>query len=386
MDFFGYRRPDGKAGIRNHVLILPSSVCSSETCRIVSECVKGVIYVPNTGGCGEVDQNLKITEDMYSGLAANPNVYGAIVIGLGCESNNPYHFCDIIRTKTNKPLECLVIQEEGGTINTIQKAVKLASEMVQQASQQKKEPIHASELLIGIECGGSDATSGLAANPAVGEASNRIIDLGGSTIMSETSEFIGAEHILSKRAATKEIHNQIISMCQKLEEHFALAGQNLRTGQPSIGNKEGGLSTIEEKSLGCIHKGGTRPIVEVVEYANIPTKKGAIVMDTSGFDMASVPAKVAAGCQIIVFTTGRGTPTGNIIAPVLKITGNPDTFKGMKDNIDLDASGILDGKVTIGEMGGRIVEEILLIANGKITKAEAFGFNEMSIQRTCKYV
>ena len=256
MNFMGYRRPDGKAGIRNKVLILPTCVCSSETCRIVADQVEGAVYVSNQAGCSEVEQNLKICYDMYSGFAANPNIYATVLVGLGCEGCTPDKMADAIRVKTNKPLEVVVIQDEGGTVNAINKAVKAARKFVQEASLVKKEEIPLSELFIGLECGGSDATSGLAANPVVGKVSDMVVDNGGSAVMSETTEFIGAEHILAKRAATPEIKKQIIGICKDLEEHLANVNQNLRTGQPTPGNKEGGISTIEEKSLGCIYKGG----------------------------------------------------------------------------------------------------------------------------------
>ena len=386
MNFMGYRRPDGKAGIRNKVLILPTCVCSSETCRIVADQVEGAVYVSNQAGCSEVEQNLKICYDMYSGFAANPNIYATVLVGLGCEGCTPDKMADAIREKTNKPLEVVVIQDEGGTVNAINKAVKAARKFVQEASLVKKEEIPLSELFIGLECGGSDATSGLAANPVVGKVSDMVVDNGGSAVMSETTEFIGAEHILAKRAATPEIKKQIIGICKDLEEHLANVNQNLRTGQPTPGNKEGGISTIEEKSLGCIYKGGTRPIMEVLEYAQMPTKKGALIMDTPGFDVASVTAMVAGGCQLIIFTTGRGTPTGNIIAPVIKVTGNAKTYANMKDNIDFDASVVLTGEKTIDQRGEELFNEMLEVANGKVTKAEAFGFNECSMQRICKFI
>lgn len=386
MNFMGYGRPDGRVGIRNKVLILPTCVCSAETCRIVSEQVEGTIYVGNTAGCSEVEENLQICTDMYSGFAANPNIFGTVMIGLGCEGCTPDIVKDAILSKTNKPLEVFVIQDEGGTVNTINKAVKAARKMVQDASLVSKKEYPVSKLFLGLECGGSDATSGLAANPVVGKVSDMLVDLGGSAVMSETTEFIGAEHILAKRAATPEIKKQIIGICKDLEDHLANVNQNLRTGQPTPGNKDGGISTIEEKSLGCIYKGGSRPIVEVLKYAQMPTKQGALIMDTPGFDVASVTAMVAGGCQAIIFTTGRGTPTGNIIAPVIKITGNSKTYTRMIDNIDFDASVVIDGKMTIDQCGEELFNEFMEVANGKVTKAEAFGFNECSMQRICKFI
>ena len=386
MKFRGYKRPDGKIGIRNKVLILPTCSCASETCRIIAQQIEGAVNIINQDGCAEVKGNEEITQEVLSGFAANPNVYGTILIGLGCENNSVESMKKIILSKTNKPLETLVIQEEGGTINTINKAIKLARKMVEEASLIKKEEYPISELTLGIECGGSDSTSGLAANPVVGKLSDFIIDNGGSTIMSETTEFIGAEHILARRGINKEVQQKIIQICKDLEEHLARVNQDLRTGQPTPGNKEGGLSTIEEKSLGCIYKGGTRPIVEVIDYAKLPSKKGAIVMDTPGYDIASVSAMIAGGCQIIAFTTGRGTPTGHALAPVVKITGNKETFNKMFDNMDIDVSDVILGKTSIEEASKNLFNEILEICNGKKTKAEIFGFSDIAINRICKYI
>lgn len=243
-----------------------------------------------------------------------------------------------------------------------------------------------SEFLMGIECGGSDATSGIASNPAVGNLSDRLIDLGASTIMSESIEWIGGEHVLARRAASPEIHDQIIKICEDYERHLLTAGQDCRAGQPTPGNKAGGLSTLDEKSLGCIRKGGTRPIVEVLEQAARPTKRGAIVMDTAGYDISSVTSMAAAGCQAIIFTTGRGTPTGNAIVPVLKVTANEHTFSWMEDNMDVDLSAIIRGEWSLEESGARLLEKIHAVANGHLTKAEAYGFSDIAVDHVCRFV
>ena len=240
--------------------------------------------------------------------------------------------------------------------------------------------------MLGIECGGSDTTSGFAANPVVGYVSDMLVDMGASTIMSETTEFIGAEHILAKRGVNQKVREQIIEICRDLEDHLANVNQDLRTGQPTPGNKEGGLSTIEEKSLGCIYKGGTRPIMEVVKYAEIPTQKGAIVMDTPGYDIASVSAMIAGGCQIIAFTTGRGTPTGHALAPVVKLTGNKETYTKLIDNMDFDVSDVTLGKKSIEESAKELFNELIEVSNGKLTKSEIYGFCDVAINRICKYI
>jgi len=386
MNFLGYRRPDGKVGIRNHVLILPTCACSSETCRMVTMQVQGTISIINQNGCAQVEDDLEITKQVVAGLAANPNVYGTVLIGLGCENAQPNDMEALILSKTNKPLKKLVIQEEGGTTATIKKAVEYALQMIEDASRVQREEFPLSELIVGTNCGGSDPTSGLAANPVVGNLSDRLVDLGSTSILCETTEFIGAEHILAKQAATPEIAKQIYHIIERYEDHLTNVGQSLRNGNPSPGNKAGGITTLEEKSLGCIHKGGHRPIVEVFDYAVCPTKKGLVIMDTPGYDIASVTGIAAGGAQVMVFTTGRGTPTGNAIMPVFKMTGNKSTYESMKDNMDFDASPVIRSEKTVEEMGAELLQDVIDVANGKIVKAEALGFNDIAISRLCNYV
>ncbi len=386
MNFWGYKRPDKKVGIRNHVLILPTCACSSETCRMVAMQVKGTINISNQNGCAQVEDDLAITKQVLAGLAANPNVYGTVLIGLGCENAQAKDMEKLICSKTNKPLKTLIIQEEGGTISTIRKAVEYAQQMVEAASALKKEQFPIAELIVGTNCGGSDPTSGLAANPVVGNLSDQLVDLGSTSILCETTEFIGAEHILAKQADTPQIAQQIYDIIKRYEDHLANVGQSLRNGNPSPGNKEGGITTLEEKSLGCIHKGGHRPIVEVLDYAQCPTKKGLVIMDTPGYDIASVTGVAAGGAQVMVFTTGRGTPTGNPIIPVIKITANQSTYEKMKDNMDFDASSVIRSEKSIDEMGAELLKEVLAVANGRAVKAEVLGFNEIAISRLCNYV
>lgn len=386
MQFLGYKREDGRVGVRNYVLILPGCACASETCRLVAAQVKGTKNVIINVGCSDVKANTDMNQRVLTGFALNPNIYGVIVIGLGCETVGHRELAAKIRAETKKPVVSFGIQETGGTVATTALAVKAAREMVAEASQVHREPCELSDLFVAIECGGSDATSGIASNPAVGDMSDRIVDAGGTTMMSETIEFVGAEHVLARRGATPEIHDQIIRICEEYEKHLAGVGQDCRTGQPTTGNKAGGLSTIEEKSLGCIHKGGTRPVVEVLEEAARPTKKGALIMDTPGYDISSVTSMVAGGATVVVFTTGRGTPTGHALAPVIKVTGNRETASRMVDNMDIDVSGILEGDITISEAGQKILEEVVAVASGKTTKAEAFGFSDIAVDHVCRFI
>lgn len=380
MKFKGYKRKDGSTGIRNKVLILPTVACSAETAKIISNQVGGTVTVCNQLGCGQIGKDAQRTIDILIGTGKNPNIYGVIVVGLGCETAQAEIVAEGIR-KSNKPVETVVIQEEGGTLKAINKGVQCAMKMVQEASRQEKVECDVSELVVAIECGGSDPTSGIASNPAVGKASDIVIQNGGTSILSETTEFIGAEHVLKDNAINEKVGNEILHIVKRLEDSVRERGANLRGGNPSPGNIKGGISTIEEKSLGCIYKGGTSPVVEVVDYGIKPSKKGLVVMDSPGMDVDSVIGMVASGAQICLFTTGRGTPLGNSIVPVIKITGNPQTYGKMKDNIDINAGEILNGNITLQEMGEVIYKEILEVADGKLTTAEIFGFAEFAIWR-----
>ena len=386
MQFWGYKRKEGRAGLRNHVLILPACACGSESARVVASQVRGAVNIVFNTGCSDVAANTAMSQKVLTGFACNPNVYGVVIIGLGCETVPHKELREKIQSMTGKPVVSFGIQEEGGTLRTIEKAVRAARDMAAEAAMQQKELCDISELLLGIECGGSDATSGIASNPAVGELSDLLVDLGASTMMSESIEWIGAEHIVARRGATPKIHNQIIQMCKDYEEHLKAAGQDCRAGQPTPGNKAGGLSTLDEKSLGCIRKGGTRPIVEVLEQGERPTKTGAVVMDTAGYDISSVTSMVAGGCNAVIFTTGRGTPTGNAIVPVIKVTANASTYQKMEDNMDVDLSGIIKGTSTIKESGEELLKFVHDICNGKMTKAEAYGFSDIAVDHVCRFV
>ena len=386
MTFYGYRRTDGRVGVRNKVLILPASVCASDTTRIIAQQVVGSVTFNNQLGCSQVASDQQYTMDVMAGYAANPNIYGTVVVSLGCENCQMDLVVKAIQERTNKPIKQVIIQEAGGTLKAVDMAVRYAKEMVAEASLLQKEEFPLSELIIGTECGGSDPTSGLAANVLIGQLSDLIVAEGGTSILSETTEFIGAEHILARRAATPEVHDRIFEIVHRYEKALQLVGEEIREGNPAPGNKAGGITTLEEKSLGCIHKGGHSPIMEVYDYAKqVAPRSGLVIMDTPGNDSSSVAAMVAGGAQVVVFSTGRGTPTGNPIAPVIKITGNRITFAKMEDNIDVDASPLIYGG-DLQEMGDDLLKLVSEVASGRQTKAESLGYTEMSIARVCNFV
>lgn len=381
MKLMGFKRENGTYGIRNHLVILPASVCASETAVKISHMVPGSVALPHQHGCCQVGDDLKLTINTLIGLGKNANVGAVLVVGLGCEGVQPSEVVKEI-SKTGKRVEEVIIQKSGGTLGAIQEGARIASEMARELSQEERVQFDMSELILALECGGSDPTSGIASNPSAGAASDLLIEKGGSSILSETTELIGAEHLLAKRCVNETVSQKLLKIVRDTEDRAIAMGTDLRSGQPTPGNKEGGLTTIEEKSLGCIYKAGKSPVVEVLDYAEpVGNAKGLYVMDTPGQDIDSITGMLAGGAQIVVFTTGRGTPTGAPIAPVIKITGNSSTYNKMKINIDINAGRIIDGEASINEIGKEIFDEMIKVANGKMTKAESLGHKEFGIYK-----
>jgi len=318
---------------------------------------------------------------VFGGFGSHPNVGAVLLIRLGCETTNAEAIAEQI-AGSGKPVEVLTIQEDGGTYRTAEKGIRIARKFVHELAQLEREPCPVGELMIATECGGSDASSGISANPATGAASDRIVQEGGTVILSETSEIVGAEEILAERAVDDRVRADLLRIVARAERSLAFSVPEADGVYVSPGNMEGGLTTIEEKSLGCIHKAGTSSLVEVVDYAVRPTKKGLIVMDTPGYDVRSITGMIAGGTQIAVFTTGRGTPTGCPIAPVIKVCTNTATYKKMPDDIDLNAGTILEGQESIRDVGERIFDLVLRVASGALTKGEQWSTQEFAIAST----
>lgn len=380
MKLYGYVRQDGKIGFRNHVLVIPSVICATETALRIAQSVNGAVALYNQHGCVQLEFDLRITMRTLIGLGKNPNVASVLVVSLGCESASPEKIADEI-AKTGKRTELVKIQDLGGTLKTVEKGVRLAKEMVEGASRIKKEEVNFRDVVLAIECGGSDITSGIVANPVSGYVADKVVDLGGTVIFSETPEMIGAEHTLAKRAISKEVADEIYKIVSRWEKKAIEAGVDMRGTNPTPGNIRGGITTIEEKSLGAIIKGGTKPIQGVLEYGEQPSNKGLYIMDTPGQDVESMVGMVAGGAQIILFTTGLGTPTGNPIAPVIKITGNPRTYAKMKDNTDFNAGTIIEGAETIEQAGKKLFNLMVEVLNGKLTKAEVLSHREFGLHK-----
>ncbi len=378
MKLEGYRRSDGSVGIRNHILVIPTVICASKVAEEIASHVDKAIYLPNQHGCNHLDIDLKHVTNTLIGMGENPNVAAVLFIGLGCETIPTKHVAEEVR-KSGKDTECLIIQEEGGTLRTEEKGIRVLEDMTQKVGNIERKEIDISDITIAIECGGSDTTSGIAANPVAGYVADKVISEGGSVIFSETTELIGAENILAERAVTERVKDKLLKSVKDCEKRALLFDRDIRGVNPTPGNIQGGISTIEEKSLGAVYKAGTMPIQGVLDYAEKPSGKGLYFMDTPGHDVESMVGMVAGGAQLVLFTTGRGTPTGSPIAPVIKITGNAATYEHMQDNIDIDVSTVIEGKKTIEEAGERVFNEAIKVINGKYTKSEILGHREFGI-------
>ena len=379
--FQGFRRPDGRVGVRNHVLIVPTVVCSAVVCERIATAVPGAVALPHLAGCGQLGPDMQVTHDTLSAYCQHPNVGAVLVVGLGCEQVVAQMLAESARA-AGKPSAIVSIQGEGGTPRAIAKGTEVAADLARGLEPDAREWCGINTLILSLKCGGSDYTSGLAANPALGRVADRLHEFGAATVLGEIAEIMGAEHLLAARATRPDVAGRLLRVIHRVESEAQALGLDIRGTQPSPGNIRGGLTTIEEKSLGATHKAGERsPLEDVVPYAARITRKGLTVMDTPGLDVESVTGMVGGGAQVVVFTTGLGTPTGNPIAPVIKITGNARTARSMADNTDLDVSGILDHSEPIDGAAGRLLDEILAVCSGKLTSAERLGHREFAIHR-----
>lgn len=381
MKFYGYRRANGEVGVRNHVLVLPSVFCANKTAELIASQVDGAVCIRHPLGCGQVGKDLEMSARTLAAIGRNPNVYAVLVVGLGCERIKPSELEESIAI-SGKPVRQVVIQNEGDTIAAIEKGTEIVAAWTAEAASLRREECDVSELIVAVKCGGTDATSGLAANPVVGEMSNILVDNNATVILSEINELVGAENILADRAVNESVKEKIYSTIYNMEEQFASKADNPEFSERrhliSTGNFEGGVSSIVEKALGGVHKSGNRPIVDVTGYAEHPHCTGGVVlMDSPSHDGEVVTSQVGGGAQIVVFTTGRGTPAGFPIAPVIKVTGNSRTWSKSNRDIDFNASEVLTNEKDIHECGQELLQLLMKVANGQLTKAETLRHDEL---------
>ncbi|HZH60091.1 MAG TPA: UxaA family hydrolase [Metabacillus sp.] len=382
--FQGYRRANGSIGIRNHVIVINTIGELASFTKKLAQLVPGVVPVVQQGGRAQYPEDLKQTVRTLKGTAGHPNVSAALFIGMG--QDDPAEEIVQVLKKEGHHVHAIQFNKDQSVTEVLNEGKRWLEEAVKRSENEKTEIADVSELTIGLECGGSDAWSGVTANPAIGVCSDSIVHDGGTSILAETTEAIGAEHILANRAVSPEVGESFLKIVKDYEERIKDTGEDIRSANPTPGNMAGGLTTLEEKSLGCIKKGGNSPLIEVVNYAAAPTKKGFIFMDTPGYDVESVAGLAAGGAQIVLFSTGKGSPTGSPIVPVIKIGTNPKVYEIMSEHIDVNAGKIIEGTNTIEEIGEEIYEKILSTANGSLTAAEKHKNQEFAIWRLAETI
>jgi altronate dehydratase large subunit len=373
MEFKGYRRNDGKVGTRNYVGVISTVVCANEVTEKVASQLSGTALFVHQQGCCQTPLDVATVTRTLISLGKNPNLASVLLVSLGCESVSVDEVAKGI-SEGGKRVQVVVIQESGGASKAAAQGTLLAQQMVREASTLERSVCSVRDLVLGLKCGSSDTTSGLSSNPALGIASDLVVDAGGTSILGETTEFIGTEHLLASRARNEEVGRKMVALIHQMEERAKSIGVDMRGGQPTAGNIKGGLTTIEEKSLGAFAKSGHATIEAVYGYAISPTVRGLVFMDSPGREPEILTGLAAAGCNVIGFTTGRGAPQGFPFVPVIKITGNRLTWDRLPEHIDIDVSSIMEGTEPLQSAGKRIFNEVLEVASGKLTKAEISGY------------
>jgi altronate hydrolase len=387
--FQGFRRRNGKVGTRNMIGLLTTVNCSASVSRFVAAeverrdllreypTVDGIVALTHATGCGLpiAGEGFELLRRTLVGYASHPNFGGVLILSLGCEINELQGLLDDPRMDIAVPHRALVIQEEGGTRETVRAGIDAVIELLPDVAAVSREEVPASELIVAMECGGSDAYSGLAANPVVGRAADRVVWEGGTAAFGETPEIYGAEHLLASRARDPRVGQRLLDRITWWQDYVAASNGSL-DGNPSPGNKVGGITTILEKSLGAVSKGGTTDLVDVVGYAEAMHGPGLVFMDTPGYDPVSVTGLVAGGAQVVCFTTGRGSVFGSRPVPSIKVASNTPLFERMREDMDLNAGRVVDGSASVEEVGDELFELILEVASGRQTLSEELGMGQ----------
>lgn len=376
--FWGYERPDGNVGIRNLVAVISVMDTCNPVTRAVAQAVKGTVYLPGSFIRGQLGNDRAITLRATAGLCLNPNIAAVVIIGL--EPTTTGELKELVMP-SGKPVEVVNIQLAGGTINSIAEGTRAAARFARDASRQVRKPFPLSKLTLGLECGGSDTTSGLASNPSIGIVADKVIGAGGKAVISETSEFFGAEHLFSERAADVAVKERFLREVNAAEQDIIRQGVDLRGSNPTPDNIRGGLTTIEEKALGAMAKAGSSPLVGVLGYGDSPSRPGLHFMNTPAPAVESITGLAAAGCQIGLFSTGVGNPIGHPVMTVLKVSGNRNTIDTFSDNVDFDVASVLEKNESIMSAGSRLFDYAVAVASGELTTSEVLSVHESAISR-----
>ncbi|XCS11861.1 UxaA family hydrolase [Aeribacillus pallidus] len=374
---WGYRRENGRVGIRNHVVIMPVDDISNAAAEAVAKIVPGTLAIPHAYGRLQYGPDLDLFFKTIIGNCSNPNVAAVVVIGI--EPNWTNRIVEEVQ-KTGKPVAGFSI-ERYGDLSTIEKAARTAQKFLQNASEIRREPVELSEILVSIKCGESDTTTGLGSCPTVGNVVDRLIDEGGTVLFGETSELTGGEHIIAERCATPEVKQKFLSLYQNYVEEIASKGVDLLGSQPTEGNIRGGLTTIEEKALGNIEKTGTKPVVDALGPAESPVKAGLNFMDTSSAAAECITLMAAGGAVVHFFPTGQGNIIGHPIVPVIKLSANPITVSTMSEHIDVDVTGLLKREYNLQQAGDLLLDILIRTINGRLTAAETLGHREFVLTK-----
>lgn len=377
MSFIGYPRKNGEVGVRNYIGIISTVICANDVTYKIAQQVEGTKAFLHNQGCCQTPIDLATVKKVLINLGKNPNLAGVLLVSLGCESIIAQEVKAGI-AESGKPVEIMNIQANGGMLPAVAKGSNIAHDMVIEASKIEPKEVDDSNLVIAVKCGASDTTSGLISNPSAGAVLDIVNNRGGTCVFGETTEFLGAEHTLIRRAVNTQVGDKIKEIVNRMENRAKRMGVDMRGGQPTTGNIKGGLTTIEDKSLGAVVKSGTKEIDDVYEYGDKVDKKGLYIVDSPGREPEFLTAAAAAGAQIIIFTTGIGAPQGFPFVPVLKITGNPNTYKKLYDHIDKYIEIPEKADDTIKEAGKILFEELKKIASGKKTKSEVLGYGQFS--------
>lgn len=382
--FLGFRREDGRVGTRNYIAVVASSNCAAHTSELVAESfedialpdnVDGIVAFPHGEGCGMTSgPDLRQLQRTLSGVLNHPNVSAGIVLGLGCEVNQIDHYLGAGAPRTDR-ISGMTVQGTGGTSATVSAARKQIQQAIERAAAEKRVEVAAANIVLGLNCGGSDSFSGITANPALGWCSDRLAEFAAASVLAETTEIFGAEHLLVKRARNRAVGEKLLAMVKGYKTYLNQFGGSF-DDNPSPGNKEGGLTNILEKSLGAVAKAGVSPLMDVVDYAERITSPGFVFMNTPGYDPASLAGLAAGGCNLIAFTTGRGSAIGFPTIPVIKIATNTPMYNRMRDNMDINAGRIADGEATVEVVGKEILDFVLRVASGERTCSERLGHKE----------
>ncbi len=382
--FLGYPREDGSVGTRNYIAVVAASNCAAHTAEMIArsfdgerlpENVDGVVAFPHGEGCGHtIGPDTEQLRRTLAGVLAHPNVAAAIILGLGCEVNQIDHYLGPNAPRTSR-LIGMTLQSSGGTRSTVAAARAEIARLMEQSAAEHRVEMPASRIVLGLNCGGSDSFSGITANPALGVCSDLLAEIGASAVLAETTEIFGAEHLLVRRARNRQVAEKLLSFVEGYKQYLTRYSGSFNDN-PSPGNKEGGLTNILEKSLGAVAKAGTSPLTDAVDYAEPVRTPGFVFMNTPGYDPVSLTGLAAGGCNLIAFTTGRGSAIGFPSVPVLKIASNSNTYRRMQDNMDINAGAIADGEKNVAEVGREIFDMLLRVASGEKTCAERLGHQE----------